>query len=132
MQPLMSEADLDRTLAEAQAVGDFVIIEWMAQWCRKCIYLKPKLEKMAVDYPKAQDAVPSPRRVGCPAMAACSIRFCVVDVNAVPQALVKRCQVTLWRDGKWDAEVIGGHKPWMVLDEIKEMIATSRNRAVVS
>eukprot|EP00850_Spirogloea_muscicola_P004787 SM000021S06420 [mRNA] locus=s21:143431:144328:- [translate_table: standard] len=90
----------------------------MAQWCRKCIYLKPKLEKMAVDYP--------------------NIRFCVVDVNAVPQALVKRCQVTkmptiqLWRDGKWDAEVIGGHKPWMVLDEIKEMIATSRNRAVVS
>jgi thioredoxin-like negative regulator of GroEL len=22
----------------------------MANWCRKCIYLKPKLEKLAVDY----------------------------------------------------------------------------------
>lgn len=23
-----------------------VIVDWMAKWCRKCIYLKPKLEKM--------------------------------------------------------------------------------------
>uniref|UniRef100_A0A2C9U8K1 Thioredoxin domain-containing protein n=1 Tax=Manihot esculenta TaxID=3983 RepID=A0A2C9U8K1_MANES len=22
----------------------------MASWCRKCIYLKPKLEKLAADY----------------------------------------------------------------------------------
>ncbi len=23
-----------------------VVVDWMAAWCRKCIYLKPKLEKM--------------------------------------------------------------------------------------
>ena len=23
-----------------------VVVDWMAKWCRKCIYLKPKLEKM--------------------------------------------------------------------------------------
>ena len=23
-----------------------IIVDWMAKWCRKCIYLKPKLEKM--------------------------------------------------------------------------------------
>jgi thiol-disulfide isomerase/thioredoxin len=23
-----------------------VVVDWMAKWCRKCIYLKPKLEKL--------------------------------------------------------------------------------------
>ena len=23
-----------------------MVVDWMAKWCRKCIYLKPKLEKM--------------------------------------------------------------------------------------
>lgn len=23
-----------------------VVVDWMAKWCRKCIYLKPKLAKM--------------------------------------------------------------------------------------
>ena len=29
--------------------GDYLVCR-MANWCRKCIYLKPKLEKLAADY----------------------------------------------------------------------------------
>ena len=28
------------------ACAEAVIVDWMARWCRKCLYLKPKLEKM--------------------------------------------------------------------------------------
>jgi hypothetical protein len=30
--------------------------------------------------------------------------------------------VQLWKDGEWAAEVIGGHKAWLVMDEVREMI----------
>ncbi|WJX11004.1 hypothetical protein P8452_01665 [Trifolium repens] len=43
----------------------------IANWCRKCIYLKPKLEKLAVDY--------YPR-----------LQFYSVDVNAVSHKLIAR------------------------------------------
>ncbi|XVE99276.1 hypothetical protein REPUB_Repub03eG0184500 [Reevesia pubescens] len=48
----------------------------MASWCRKCIYLKPKLEKLAADY--------YPR-----------LRFYCIDVNTVPHNLVARAGVTV-------------------------------------
>ena len=53
-----------------------LIIVWMASWCRKCIYLKPKLEKLAADY--------YPR-----------LKFCCVDVITVPHKLVTRAGVTV-------------------------------------
>lgn len=28
----------------------------------------------------------------------------------------------LWKDGEWKEEVIGGHKAWLVMDEVREMI----------
>lgn len=28
----------------------------------------------------------------------------------------------LWKDGEMKAEVIGGHKAWLVVDEVREMI----------
>ncbi|VAI49813.1 unnamed protein product [Triticum turgidum subsp. durum] len=98
----------------------------MASWCRKCIYLKPKLEKIAGEFP--------------------GVRFYFVDVNKVPQAVVKRGNISviyfdsvmapiclcfclqkmptiqLWKDGEWKEEVIGGHKAWLVMDEVREMI----------
>nr|GMD44618.1 thioredoxin-like 3-1, chloroplastic [Ipomoea batatas] len=81
----------------------------MAAWCRKCIYLKPKLEKMAAEYDT-------------------KIKFYCVDVNKVPQPLVKRGNISkmptiqLWKDGEMKAEVIGGHKAWLVIEEVREMI----------
>lgn len=81
----------------------------MAAWCRKCIYLKPKLEKLAIEYES-------------------KIRFYCVDVNKVPQTLVKRGNISkmptiqVWKDGEMKEEVIGGHKAWLVIEEVREMI----------
>ncbi|WJZ93946.1 hypothetical protein VitviT2T_012844 [Vitis vinifera] len=109
MQPIKDCDQLDQILARAQELPQPIIIDWMAAWCRKCIYLKPKLEKLAAEYDT-------------------KIKFYSVDVNNVSQALVKRGNITkmptiqLWKDGEMKAEVIGGHKAWIVIDEVREMI----------
>ncbi|KAF8115288.1 hypothetical protein N665_0029s0124 [Sinapis alba] len=107
--PISSESHFDEVMEEAQKLGESVVIVWMAAWCRKCIYLRPKLEKLAADfYPR--------------------LRFYHVDVNAVPYRLVTRAGVTkmptiqLWRDDQKQAEVIGGHKAHFVVNEVREMI----------
>ncbi|KAK8463521.1 hypothetical protein SEVIR_1G374700v4 [Setaria viridis] len=109
LEPIAGEQQLDRALAEAQQLDLPIVLLWMASWCRKCIYLKPKLEKLAAEY--------YPR-----------VRFYCVDVNAVPQKLVNRAGVTkmpsiqLWSDSQKQAEVIGGHKSWLVIDDVRRMI----------
>ncbi|XP_057983710.1 thioredoxin-like 3-1, chloroplastic isoform X2 [Malania oleifera] len=109
MEPIKDCDQLDQILLQASEHCRPIIIDWMAAWCRKCIYLKPKLEKLAAEYDT-------------------KIKFYCVDVNSVSQALVKRGNISkmptiqLWRDGEMKAEVIGGHKAWLVLDEVREMI----------
>ncbi|KAJ6796932.1 thioredoxin-like 3-1, chloroplastic [Iris pallida] len=109
LESIAGVEELDEILRRSQELSQPIIIDWMASWCRKCIYLKPKLEKLAAEY--------HPR-----------IKFYVVDVNKVPQTLVKRGNISkmptiqLWKDGECKAEVIGGHKAWLVMDEIREMI----------
>ncbi|XP_059628335.1 thioredoxin-like 3-2, chloroplastic [Cornus florida] len=109
LELISSESQFDRVIAEAQQLEESLVIVWMASWCRKCIYLKPKLEKLAADY--------YPR-----------IRFYCIDVNAVPHKLVVRAGITkmptiqLWKDSKKQAEVIGGHKAYLVVNEVREMI----------
>ncbi|BFG22413.1 hypothetical protein CerSpe_086870 [Prunus speciosa] len=107
--PISGETQFDRVMAQAQQLEESVVVVWMASWCRKCIYLKPKLEKLAAEY--------YPR-----------LRFYSVDVNSVPHKLVAHAEVTkmptiqLWKDGKKQAEVIGGHKAYLVVNEVREMI----------
>ncbi|KAK9913199.1 hypothetical protein M0R45_037023 [Rubus argutus] len=110
--PIRSETQFDRVVAEAQQLEQSFIVVWIATWCRKCIYLKPKLEKLAAEY--------YPR-----------LLFYSVDVNSVPHKLVARAAVTkmptiqLWKDGKKQAEVIGGHgKAYLVINEVRTMIAS--------
>ncbi|KAK3155419.1 hypothetical protein QOZ80_2BG0203090 [Eleusine coracana subsp. coracana] len=108
MEEIDSMEKLDDALRWSVENKQPIIIDWMASWCRKCIYLKPRLEKIAGEYP--------------------GVRFYFVDVNKVPQAVVKRGNITkmptiqLWKDGEWVEEVIGGHKAWLVMDEVREMI----------
>ncbi|XP_060184195.1 thioredoxin-like 3-2, chloroplastic [Lycium barbarum] len=114
LQPVCSEPEFDRVIADAQQLDESVVILWKASWCRKCIYLKPKLEKLAADY--------FPRT-----------RFHSVDVNNVPHKLVVRAGITkmptiqLWRDGKKQAEIIGGHKAYVVVSEVRDMIENQDN-----
>ncbi|KAK9153947.1 hypothetical protein Sjap_001427 [Stephania japonica] len=108
LRPVLSEAQFDRAIAEAQQLEESLVVLWMASWCRKCIYLKPKLEKLAADY--------HPR-----------IQFYCIDVNRVPHKLVARAGVTLWKDCEKQDEVIGGHKAHLVINEIREMIENEGN-----
>ncbi|CAN4126630.1 unnamed protein product [Withania somnifera] len=114
LEPISDESQFDRVIAEAQQVDESVVILWMASWCRKCIYLKPKLEKLAADY--------FPRT-----------RFYSVDVNNVPHKLVVHAGVTkmptiqLWKDGKKQGEVIGGHKAYLVISEVRDMLENEDN-----
>ncbi|KAL8092349.1 hypothetical protein AgCh_034587 [Apium graveolens] len=50
LELISSETQFDRVIADAQQLDEALVILWMASWCRKCIYLKPKLEKLAADY----------------------------------------------------------------------------------
>ncbi|KAF3319900.1 thioredoxin-like 3-2 [Carex littledalei] len=103
------EQQFDEVLAEAEKLKESVVILWMAYWCRKCIYLKPKLEKLAAEY--------YPR-----------VQFYCIDVNSVPQSLVNRAGVKkmptiqLWHERKMQGEVIGGHTAWLVIEDIRRMI----------
>ncbi|XP_028777644.1 thioredoxin-like 3-1, chloroplastic [Neltuma alba] len=109
LEPITDTDHLDQILLNAQQNSQPILIDWMAAWCRKCIYLKPKLEKLAAEYHN-------------------KLKFYCVDVNKVPQSLVKRSNISkmptiqLWKDGEMKAEVIGGHKAWMVIEEVREMI----------
>ncbi|MFS7890578.1 putative Thioredoxin domain-containing protein [Helianthus anomalus] len=103
LKPILNECQFDHVIHDAQRLDDSVVVLWMAKWCRKCIYLKPTLEKLAADY--------HPR-----------VKFYCIDVNNVPYQLVVRAGVTLWKDGKKQAEVIGGHKAYLVANEVREMI----------
>ncbi|PKA47025.1 Thioredoxin-like 3-1, chloroplastic [Apostasia shenzhenica] len=109
MEEIAGMEEMDEALRRSQELSQPIIIEWVAAWCRKCIYLKPKIEKLAAEFHP-------------------SIKFYFVDVNKVPQDMVNRGKVSkmptiqLWKDGQLKAEVIGGHKAWLVLDEVREMI----------
>ncbi|XP_023637005.1 thioredoxin-like 3-1, chloroplastic isoform X2 [Capsella rubella] len=75
MEPINSVEELDAALSHARQLSQPIIIDWMASWCRKCIYLKPKLEKLAAEYNNRA-------------------KFYYVDVNKVPQTLVKRGDIS--------------------------------------
>lgn len=109
MEPIQDCEQFDQILGRAQHLSQPILVDWMAEWCRKCIYLKPKLEKLAAEYDT-------------------KIKFYCVDVNNVPQALVKRGNISkmptiqIWKDGEMKAEVIGGHKACLVVQEVRQMI----------
>lgn len=113
LEGITGEEHFHQILNEAVERNQPVVVDWLAAWCRKCIYLKPKLEKLAVEfYP--------------------DIKFYYVDVNVVPQSLVKFAEVTkmptiqLWKNGKRQGEIIGGHQVWLVVDEVREMIKLTK------
>ncbi|KAH9626155.1 hypothetical protein KSS87_004057 [Heliosperma pusillum] len=50
MEPIKDSDQLELILEKAKEHSQPIIIDWMANWCRKCIYLKPKLEKLAAEF----------------------------------------------------------------------------------
>lgn len=55
------------------------------------------------------------------------LRFCLLLSTSeilIKEKLQRGCMnlLQLWKDGEMKAEVIGGHKAWLVIDEVREMI----------
>ncbi|XP_041991151.1 thioredoxin-like 3-1, chloroplastic [Salvia splendens] len=50
MEPIQDSEHFDRILESAKELSQPLLIDWMATWCRKCIFLKPKLEKLAAEF----------------------------------------------------------------------------------
>ncbi|KAK6149235.1 hypothetical protein DH2020_016760 [Rehmannia glutinosa] len=103
MEAIQDCEQFDQILEKAKELSQPLVVDWMAAWCRKCIFLKPKLEKLAAEFDT-------------------KLKFYYVDVNNVPQALVKRGNISIWKDGEMKEEVIGGHKAWLVIEEVRAMI----------
>ncbi|KMZ63212.1 Thioredoxin-like 3-2, chloroplastic [Zostera marina] len=108
LEAISGEEEFDQII-EGKQTEKLIVVLWMAEWCRKCIYLKPKLKKLAASlYSRT--------------------RFYYIDVNSVPQRLVNRAEVTkmptiqVWKNSKKQGEVFGGHKAWVVVHEVEEMI----------
>jgi thioredoxin 1 len=85
---------------EAIHAYDLVVVDFMARWCRKCIYLKPKLEKMLrEDFP--------------------GLHILFVDVNAISSAVIKNAGVKkmptiqLYKNGEKGPEHIAAGAPLM-------------------
>ena len=86
----------EKAFEDAIAREGVIVIDFMASWCRKCVFLKAKLEKLSAAY-DVED-----------------VRFCTVDVNKVPQQLIRRVEVVsmptlqVYVKGEKVFELVGG------------------------
>ncbi|MBA0776012.1 hypothetical protein Gotri_011075 [Gossypium trilobum] len=104
LQQICCESQFDRVIAEAQQLEESLIILW---------YL------FMYEIEQASLVI---KDINLLSNGSCRLRFYCVDVNTVPHNLVARAGVTLWRDSKKQAEVIGGHKAYLVVNEVRQMI----------
>jgi thiol-disulfide isomerase/thioredoxin len=105
LEVVTTEAEFDSAIRS----HELVIVDFMARWCRKCIYLKPKLERMLrEDFP--------------------DVRILFVDVNAVPSAVIKKSGVKkmptiqLYKNGEQGPEHIAAEGAIDALEKIKLMV----------
>jgi len=95
----------------AAAGEGYHVIAWVASWCRKCIYLKPKLAKFVLAY-KSDPPLP----------------IMYVDVNSIPSKVVKKASIKklptiqVWKGDQLKAQVIGAGKADEVLKLVGEML----------
>lgn len=100
-----TEAEFSKALQD----NDLLVVDFMARWCRKCIYLKPKLERMLhEDFPEL------------------AVMF--IDVNAVPSTIIKTAgikkmpTIQLYKKGEKIVEHIAAEGAIDALERIKLMI----------
>lgn len=104
---IASPEQFDVLLATSRDAGALLVADFMASWCRKCLYLLPRLRKAAA---KAQN-----------------VYFCTVDVNKVKR-LPKEHQIAkmptfiFFRGGERIETLIGGEAPQKVAEVLTAKI----------
>eukprot|EP00884_Botryococcus_braunii_P004557 jgi/Botrbrau1/14101/Bobra.182_3s0045.1 len=112
----------EEDFAKLLASGDVVVVDWMAKWCRKCIYLKPKLEKLMETEFKEHASV------ACLPRMRTWIPLGFVDVNNVPSTLVrgndisKMPTISVFRRGEKVAEHVAAEGGLDAIDSIRRVI----------
>ncbi|KAL0042313.1 hypothetical protein WJX77_008938 [Trebouxia sp. C0004] len=102
----------EEDFAEALTQNKVLVVDWMARWCRKCIYLKPKIQKMM------EEEFPD-------------LPIVYIDVNAVPGKLVygngikKMPTIALYQNQEKVAEHIAAEGGKDAVGKIKAMIETN-------
>lgn len=97
-------------LEELAYANPTLVVDWMARWCRKCIYLKPKLEKLCVNK---------------------GVPVAFVDVNNAPSAMVRENEVQhmptiqVWRMGAVSGSIVGGTEAADVVAKVEKLLETS-------
>ncbi|CAK0742376.1 hypothetical protein CVIRNUC_001392 [Coccomyxa viridis] len=103
---LMSSED---EFHEALGQAPIVVVDWMAKWCRKCIYLKPKLQKLF------QEEFPG-------------VPLVFIDVNAVPGTLVtgngirKMPTIAVYKEGKKISEHVAQETGTGSFQKVREIV----------
>lgn len=93
--------------ATAAESGALLVADFMASWCRKCIYLLPRMRKAGEKFPH--------------------VYFCSVDVNKVRRlpkefSIDKMPTFVFLRGNKRVATLIGGAQPQQVAKSLMELI----------
>lgn len=89
----LGEVDSRESFDKLTAEDAITVVDFQASWCRKCMMIKARLQKLAVTHEK--------------------VRIVTVDVNKVSQELIRACGVTkmptlqIYKSGKMLWELIG-------------------------
>jgi len=124
---------------------DICVVDWMATWCRKCKYIKPKLQKLQAAEVRAAPPAPSPgtsrpaprppatpRARSPPPAQFPDVPLLFVDVNAVPYDLVKKFQVskmptvTVMRRGVVVRTYLCSEDGGKAVEAVRDMVAQER------
>ena len=102
---ITSEKDFD----DARASADVVIVDFMARWCRKCIYVKPRIATLLKEkFPQ--------------------VPLAFLDVNAVPAGVVSGAGVTkmptvvLYVKGEVFESYVAGESATAAVLRVEEMV----------
>ena len=102
---IASEKDFE----EVKASADVVVVDFMARWCRKCIYVKPRIATLLKDkFPQ--------------------VPLAFVDVNAVPSGVVSGAGVTkmptvvLYVRGEILESYVAGESATAAVLRVEEMV----------
>lgn len=102
---ITSEKDFD----DVRASADVVVVDFMARWCRKCIYVKPRIATLLKDkFPQ--------------------VPLAFVDVNAVPAGVVSGAGVTkmptvvLYVRGEVYETYVAGESSTAAVLRVEEMV----------
>lgn len=104
--------EFDRLLEVATAENALLVADFMASWCRKCLYLLPRLKKLASEYDR--------------------VYYCKIDVNKVRRlpkqfAIQKMPTFVFLRGGETVATIVGGAAPPKVAETLRAAIEKRAN-----